>query len=106
MNGKGAVRDQFVRPLIGEFPGNRHIAKKMIFGQNVVVVEWNFEAEHKGTFAGIAPTGKHSKSPAARFMVDKCRSHLLRCWDAIETNWRGIRRQALATPAGTRIGPY
>jgi predicted ester cyclase len=63
MNGKGAVRDQFVHPFIGGFPGNRHIAKKMIFGQNVVVVEWNFEAEHKGTFAGIAPTGKHVQVP-------------------------------------------
>ena len=63
MNGKEAVRDQFVRPFIAGFPGNRHIAKKMIFGQNVVAVEWSFEAEHKGTFAGIAPTGKHVQVP-------------------------------------------
>jgi predicted ester cyclase len=59
MNGKAAVRDQFVRPYIAGFPGNRHIPKKMIFGQNVVALEWSVEAEHKGTFAGIAPTGNH-----------------------------------------------
>src|SRR5215467_9618759 len=63
MNGKTAVRDQFVRPFIAGFPGNRHIAKKMIFGQNVVVVEWSFEAEHKGAFLGIAATGKHVQVP-------------------------------------------
>jgi hypothetical protein len=38
----------------------------MIFGQNVVAVEWNFEAEQKGTFARIAATEKHA-SLAARF---------------------------------------
>ena len=48
MNGRAAVRDQFVSPFIGGFPGNRHIAKNMIFGRDVVVVEWSFEAEHKG----------------------------------------------------------
>jgi predicted ester cyclase len=63
MNGKVAVRDQFVRPFIAGFPGNRHITKKMIFGQNVVAVEWSFEAEHRGTFAGIAATEKHVQVP-------------------------------------------
>ena len=31
--------------------------KNMIFGKDVVVVEWNFEAAHKGPFAGTAATG-------------------------------------------------
>jgi hypothetical protein len=56
MEGQTAVREQFVRPFITGFPGNRHIAKNMILGQAVVVVEWSFEAEHKGLFAGRPAT--------------------------------------------------
>src|SRR5689334_4716582 len=52
MSGKAALRDQFVRPFVAGFPGNRHVVKNMIFGTNVVVVEWSFEAAHKGAFAG------------------------------------------------------
>jgi predicted ester cyclase len=63
MNGRAAVRDQFVRPFIAGFPGNLHIAKNMIFGPNVVVVEWSFEAEHKGPFAGRAATGARVQVP-------------------------------------------
>ena len=57
MQGKAALRDQFVRPFIAAFPGNHHVVKKMIFGTNVVAVEWTFEAEHSGPFAGRAATG-------------------------------------------------
>lgn len=63
MEGKTAVREQFVRPFITGFPGNRHIAQNMIFGQGVVVVEWSFEAEHNGTFAGLPATGAHVRVP-------------------------------------------
>ena len=56
MQGEEAVREQFVRPFITAFPGNRHFIKNMIFGPGVVVVEFTFEAEHKGTFAGRAAT--------------------------------------------------
>jgi steroid delta-isomerase-like uncharacterized protein len=63
MKGKAAVRDRFVRPFIAGFPGNLHIAKNMIFGSNVVVVEWSFEAEHKGSFAGRAATGVRVQVP-------------------------------------------
>ena len=63
MRGKTAVREQFVRPFITGFPGNRHVAKHMIFGRNVVVVEWNFEAEHNGPFAGRDATGVHVEVP-------------------------------------------
>jgi predicted ester cyclase len=59
MRGRAAVRDQFVHPFITGFPGNRHIAQNMIFGENVVVVEWAFRADHKGPFAGIEATGAH-----------------------------------------------
>ena len=57
INGKTALRDQFVRPFVAGFPGNRHVVKNMIFGKDVVVVEWSFEAAHKGAFAGTAATG-------------------------------------------------
>lgn len=63
MQGKTAVREQFVRPFITGFPGNRHVAKNMIFGRDVVVVEWSFEAEHKGPFAGRDATGAHVEVP-------------------------------------------
>ena len=49
MEGKEAVRDQFVRPFITAFPGNRHLVKNMIFGPGVVTVEFNFEARHTGS---------------------------------------------------------
>jgi predicted ester cyclase len=63
INGKAALRDQFVRPFIAGFPGNRDVVKNMIFGKDVVVVEWSFEAAHKGPFAGTAATGTAVKLP-------------------------------------------
>jgi predicted ester cyclase len=63
MEGKAAVREQFVRPFITGFPGNRHVAKNMIFGRDVVAVEWSFEAEHKGPFAGRTATGARVEVP-------------------------------------------
>jgi PAS domain S-box-containing protein len=63
MEGKEAVRDQFVRPFITAFPGNRHLVKNMIFGSGVVSVEFSFEAQHKGPFAGHAATGARIKLP-------------------------------------------
>lgn len=35
----------------------------MIHGPNVIVVEWSFEAQHKGTFAAHMPTGAPVKVP-------------------------------------------
>src|ERR1044071_771611 len=57
MEGKEALRDQFVRPFITAFPGNWHRVKKLIGGQGVAIVEFSFEAEHTGPFAGHAATG-------------------------------------------------
>jgi ketosteroid isomerase-like protein len=31
MQGRSAVREQFVRPFITGFPGNRHVVRNMIF---------------------------------------------------------------------------
>src|SRR5215468_9689472 len=63
MEGKDAVRDQFAVPFITAFPGNRHVVKGMIFGPGVVNVEFSFEAQHKGPFAGHAATGARIKLP-------------------------------------------
>ena len=63
INGKAALRDQFVRPFVAGFPGNRHVVKNMIFGKDVVVVEWSFEATHKGPFGGTVATGTAVKLP-------------------------------------------
>src|SRR5215471_21097882 len=56
IQGNSAVREQFVRPFITAFPGNRHVVKNTIFGRGVVVAEFIFAAEHKGAFAGHAAT--------------------------------------------------
>lgn len=63
MKGRAAVRDQFVRPFIAGFPGNRHVTKNLFFGKHVVTAEWSFEANHGGSFAGRAATGTSVKLP-------------------------------------------
>jgi steroid delta-isomerase-like uncharacterized protein len=63
MQGKSALREHFVRPFLTAFPGNRHVVRNWIFGRNVVVAEWTFEAEHQGPFAGHAATGAHVEVP-------------------------------------------
>src|SRR5262249_30033017 len=56
MQGKSAVRQQFVRPFIAAFPGNRHFVKNIIFERDAAVIEFTFKAEHKGPFACHAAT--------------------------------------------------
>src|SRR4029453_7370160 len=63
MEGNEAVRNQFARPFSTAFPRNRHFVKRMIFGPGVVTVEFSFEAEHKGPFAGHAATGAQISLP-------------------------------------------
>jgi signal transduction histidine kinase len=63
MQGKTAVREQFVRPFIAAFPGNRHFVKNIIFGRDVAVIEFTFKAEHKGPFAGRAATDARIELP-------------------------------------------
>jgi steroid delta-isomerase-like uncharacterized protein len=63
MSGRAAVRDQFVRPFIAGFPGNRHTTKNVTFGKDLVVVEWVFEADHRGPFAGRPATATAVKLP-------------------------------------------
>ena len=63
MDGKDAVRDNFVRPFITGFPGNVHVPVNLAHARNLVAVEWNFEATHEGPFAGLPATGKQVKVP-------------------------------------------
>src|SRR5262252_6313531 len=63
MQGKTAVREQFVRPFIAAFPGNHHFVKNVVFGRDVAVIEFTFKAEHKGPFAGHAATNAPIELP-------------------------------------------
>src|SRR5215470_18373945 len=63
MQGQSAVREQFVRPFIAAFPGNRHFVKNIIFGRNVAVIEFTFKAEHTGPFAGHAASDARIELP-------------------------------------------
>ncbi|HMG33096.1 MAG TPA: PAS domain-containing protein [Blastocatellia bacterium] len=63
MKGREAVRDQFARPFTTAFPGNHHRVKNMIPGPGVVTVEFSFEAQHNGPFAGHPATGARVRLP-------------------------------------------
>src|SRR6516165_9473622 len=63
MQGHSAVREQFVRPFITAFAGNRHFVKSIIFERDVAVIEFTFKAEHKGPFAGHAATNARIELP-------------------------------------------
>jgi predicted ester cyclase len=63
LEGKEAVRDQFVRPFVTAFPGNQHVVKNIICGPGVASVEFSFEAQHKGPFKGHAASGARVKLP-------------------------------------------
>jgi steroid delta-isomerase-like uncharacterized protein len=67
LTGKTAVRDLFVRPLIAGFPGNVHAIGKLAFAPGLVAVEWEFQAEHTGAFAGIPATGRRVRTPGCSF---------------------------------------
>src|SRR5262249_51380589 len=62
-NGKAVLQDHFAPPFVPVFPGNRHVVRNMIIGKQVVIVEWNFEAAHKGPFVGTPATGTAVKLP-------------------------------------------
>jgi PAS domain S-box-containing protein len=57
LEGREALRDQFVRPFLTAFPRNRHRVSNLIDGCGVAIVEFAFEAEHTGPFQGHAATG-------------------------------------------------
>jgi PAS domain S-box-containing protein len=63
MEGKQALLDQFVRPFINAFPGNRHLVKKMIVAPGVATVEFDFQGRHQGPIFGHAATGARVNVP-------------------------------------------
>jgi len=67
LEGKAAVRDNFVRPFIAAFPGNVHAIRNLAHARNLVAVEWSFEAVHAGTFVNIPATGKAVQVPGCSF---------------------------------------
>ena len=67
LEGKTAVRDNFVRPFIAAFPGNVHVIRSLAHAKNLVAVEWSFDAEHKGRFGKIEATGKKVRVPGCSF---------------------------------------
>lgn len=67
LEGRTAVRDNFVRPFIAGFPGNVHSIRNLAHAKNLVAVEWSFEAMHKGAFAGVEATRKRVHVPGCSF---------------------------------------
>ena len=67
LEGKIAVRDNFVRPFIAAFPGNVHSIRNLAHAKNLVAVEWSFDALHKGDFGKIEATGKRVQVPGCSF---------------------------------------
>ena len=58
LEGKAAVRDNFVIPFVNGFPGNVHSIRNLAHAGNLVAVEWRFDAVQKGSFANIEATGR------------------------------------------------
>src|SRR5512134_3562662 len=50
LEGKMAVRDNFVRPFITAFPGHVNVILNLAYGKNLVAVEWSFEGVQTGPF--------------------------------------------------------
>ena len=67
LEGKTAVRDNFVRPFITAFPGNVNVILNLAYGKNLVAVEWSFEGVHTGPFGNIEATGKQVQVPGCSF---------------------------------------
>jgi steroid delta-isomerase-like uncharacterized protein len=67
LEGKMAVRDNFVRPFIAAFPGNVHVIRNLAHARNLVAVEWSFEGVHKGRFGTVEATGKQVQVPGCSF---------------------------------------
>jgi steroid delta-isomerase-like uncharacterized protein len=67
LEGKAAVRDNFVRPIVAGFPGNVHAIRALAHAPNLAAVEWDFEAVHSGPYAGIEATGKSVHVPGCSF---------------------------------------
>src|SRR5947199_9865591 len=63
LEGKTAVRGNFVRPFSAAFPGNVHSIRNLAHTKNLVAVEWMFDAVHKGAFGKVEATGRNVSVP-------------------------------------------
>ena len=96
IEGKAAVRDNFVRPFISGFPGNVHAIRNLAHASNLVAVEWSFDAVHKGSFANLEATGKVVRVLGCSFYEydlgtrkNTGGTNLLRCGYPSAADWRG-----------------
>jgi len=117
MQGRSAVREQFVRPFITAFPGNRHFVKNIVHGRDAALVEFTFEAEHRGPFAGHAATHARIELPGCGvYDYDPTRRQITsaRIYFDVGTLLKQIIEQrgplsrteeAAAAPTGTSPGP-
>ena len=69
LEGKAAVRDQFVHPFCDAFPDNLHKIQSLVYSEGLVAVEWVFVAVHSGQFNGVAPRGSNVKLSGCSFFV-------------------------------------
>jgi steroid delta-isomerase-like uncharacterized protein len=67
LQGKDAVRSQFVAPFTAAFPGNVHEPQCVVYQNGVAAVEWRFKAEHLGELNGIPASGRKTDLPGCSF---------------------------------------
>lgn len=67
LDGKAAVREHFVQPFVGGFPGNVHAMRRLALAPSLVAVEWEFQAAHTGQFLGVPATGRRVNVPGCSF---------------------------------------
>ena len=67
LQGKAAVRENFVHPFVTAFPGNVHSIRNLAHARNLAAVEWSFEAVHKGVFANVPATNKNVQLSGCSF---------------------------------------
>ena len=93
LEGKAEVRDNFVRPFIGAFPGNLHAIRNLVHATNLVAVEWNFEAMHRSL---RQHPGNRQASSGSGLLVLRIRSqykgdyggtNILRSWHSVAADW-------------------
>ncbi len=67
LQGKDAVRNEFVAPFCVAFPGNVHEPQCVVYKEGVASVEWRFKAEHLGELNGIPASGLKTDLPGCSF---------------------------------------
>ena len=65
LEGKTAVRDNFVRPFITAFPGHVNVILNLAYGKNLVAVEWSFEGVHTGPLGTLRQQANRFRFRAA-----------------------------------------